>query len=327
MEAELRTMPLVSVIMPCYNVELFIEKAIKSTFNQTYSNLELICVNDGSTDNTADIIKKIKSQYNIKYIEQENKGALEARRTAVLHAKGEYIALVDADDSIEESAITKSMKYMLTDKCEAATWEFYSTDGVCSTPLLVYDKEEIISGIEALKQTLGGWSITGIGLFKKAIFEQGYILYDQEDFCSYNSDEYLTRAVFSKCNNVAKVKAQYFYYKNENSSSRKFKLDWLGRLDTDEAIMKLLKMTGVYNELKVPFINQFTSNLIGLKNGYKSNYKAMRQDERDLYLKQCRLAIKKLAFYDYISWLLTPGRPIKYKVHFLLTILFLYNNT
>ena len=225
MEIELSSMPLVSIIMPCYNAEPFIEKAIKSIFNQTYSNIELICVNDGSNDNTSGLIKKFKSEYNIKFIEQQNKGALEARRTAVLHAQGAYIALVDADDFIEGDAIEKSIKYMLINTCDAAVWEFYSTDSVCSTPSLIYDKEEIVSGINALKQTLGGWEITGIGVFKKTIFEQGYNLYDEADFHSYNSDEYLTRAIFSKCNTVAKLQVKYFYYNNENSSSRKFKLD------------------------------------------------------------------------------------------------------
>lgn len=323
MNPELNSEPLVSIIMPCYNVAPFIEKAIKSVFNQTYPNLELVCVNDGSTDNTADIIKKFTYQYNIKYIEQTNKGVVEARRTALLNANGEYIALVDADDSIEKSAIEKSLKSIINDGCDAVVWEFYSTTGgIHSAPLLTYDKEEIIHGIDALKQTIGGWKISGIGVFKKTIYEQGYAMYDKADFHSYNADEYITRAVFSKSVYIAKAKIKYFYYHNVNSATRKFKLDWLGVFDTDEAIIKLLKKTGIYNELKIPLTNQLASNLINLKNGYKSNYKGLRQDEREFYLKKCLFAIKKLTIFDYISWILISKRSIKAKIHLLLTIIF-----
>lgn len=316
--------PLVSVIMPCYNVAAFIEKSIKSVFSQTYVNIELVCVNDGSTDNTSDVINKLKKKYNIKYIEQVNKGVLEARRTAIINSNGDYIVLVDADDSVEACAIEKSIKRI--NSCDAAVWEFYRTDDVCSVPapLLVYDREEVIDGIEAFKQTLGGWKITGIGLFKKSVFMKAFALYDQRQSNSGkgNADEYITRAVFLQCHNVAKIKAKYFYHENINSETRLFKLSWLAMIDTDSAILDSVKKLGNYNELKLLLINQSVNTLIHLKNSYKKNYKGLTNGERKLYLGKCITGLKSFNFIDYTLWFFSPGRPIKNKIHFFYTMCF-----
>jgi len=90
---------LVSVIIPAYNAEKFIEEAIKSAQNQTYKNIEIIVVDDGSTDGTAEIVKKLaKKDKRIRYHHQKNKGVSIARNTAINYSKGQFIALLDQDD-------------------------------------------------------------------------------------------------------------------------------------------------------------------------------------------------------------------------------------
>lgn len=88
--------PLVSVIIPSYNQADFIDEAIGSVLNQQYANLEIIVVDDGSTDNTKCLLEKYQSK--ITYIFQENKGPSSARNRGLICAKGEYIAFLDADD-------------------------------------------------------------------------------------------------------------------------------------------------------------------------------------------------------------------------------------
>ena len=87
-----------SVIMPVYNGEKFIEDAVNSVCAQTYDNWELIIVNDGSKDNTADVLKKYEINSQIKIIHKENGGVSVARNTAISASKGEYIVFLDADD-------------------------------------------------------------------------------------------------------------------------------------------------------------------------------------------------------------------------------------
>src|SRR6478609_2540549 len=97
---------LVSVIVPCYNNEVTIEETITSILEQSYNNIEIIIVNDGSTDNSEAVIKKILLENkNITYISQENSGPSHSRNQGVLVAKGFYIVFIDADDIIDSKFI------------------------------------------------------------------------------------------------------------------------------------------------------------------------------------------------------------------------------
>lgn len=104
---------MVSIIIVVYNGEKFIEQAIESVFNQTYKDIELIIVDDGSTDGTRDIIK---SYQNIKYIYEENRGQAVARNLGIEHSKGEYIAFLDADDLYVSDKIEKQVEVLEKNK-------------------------------------------------------------------------------------------------------------------------------------------------------------------------------------------------------------------
>ena len=101
---------LVSIIVPIYNAEKYIEKCIKSLINQTYKNIEIILVNDGSTDNSGNICEKYKKQDSrIVLINKKNAGVSSARNDALKIAKGEYISFVDADDKPEKNMIEEML--------------------------------------------------------------------------------------------------------------------------------------------------------------------------------------------------------------------------
>lgn len=90
---------LVSVIMPCYNTERYIEKSVYSVLNQTYKNIELIVIDDGSTDSSLNILKTIQTgDKRLKVLSQKNKGPGPARNKGLKEASGDYIAFLDSDD-------------------------------------------------------------------------------------------------------------------------------------------------------------------------------------------------------------------------------------
>ena len=93
----------VSVIIPVYNAEKYLETCLDSVINQTLDSVEIICVNDGSSDSSKTILDNYKAKYkNIIVLDQENKGAIEARVNGYIHASGEYITFLDNDDFIDK---------------------------------------------------------------------------------------------------------------------------------------------------------------------------------------------------------------------------------
>ena len=102
MRAENNDEDLISIIVPVYNVEKYLEQCLESLLNQTYKNIEIIVVNDGSTDQSLDILKKYSFKDNrIKLYSQKNQGISAARNTALEHINGKYVMFVDSDDWIE----------------------------------------------------------------------------------------------------------------------------------------------------------------------------------------------------------------------------------
>ena len=113
--------PLLSVIVPCYNVEKYIDKCIFSIVNQTYTNLEIILINDGSTDNSGMICDAWEERdQRIHVIHKENEGVSYARKTAVESATAEYITFVDPDDWIDENMYTNMMNALLSTNSDIA---------------------------------------------------------------------------------------------------------------------------------------------------------------------------------------------------------------
>jgi glycosyltransferase involved in cell wall biosynthesis len=104
--------PLVSIIIPTFNRAGIISKAIKSVLNQTYKNWELIIIDDGSVDNTKEVVKSYSSKYKnkIKYYYKKNGGVCSARNFGIQKANGEYISLLDSDDEYKPRRIEIQLK-------------------------------------------------------------------------------------------------------------------------------------------------------------------------------------------------------------------------
>lgn len=128
------SMKKVSVIIPIYNCGEYLEKCIQSVRNNTYTGLEIICVNDGSTDRSADILRRLqKEDSRIIVLEQENKGPSAARNTGLKTATGEYIAFVDADDLVHERYFELLANELESSKADIVICDFMRVSDV-NTP-------------------------------------------------------------------------------------------------------------------------------------------------------------------------------------------------
>lgn len=193
---------LVSIIVPIYNVEKYLEKCIKSIINQTYRNLEIILINDGSIDESANICEKYKEQDNrIVFINKKNGGAASAKNEGLKVAKGDYIAFVDSDDFIEPDMI----EYMVNTikKYNADIIQCSFTNLYKNTEKFKQDKiiEQKIESKDFLELFLTKWdsSLFWNKLFKREVienvfFKQGRCI-DDEFFtykCVINSKSIVT---------------------------------------------------------------------------------------------------------------------------------------
>lgn len=107
------TLPLVSIVLPVYNVSPYLETALDSILNQTYSNYEVIAVNDGSTDNSKIILENYQKQFtHMEIINQKNSGLSVARNVGTSHSVGKYIYYFDPDDILQPNLIEKAVEMM-----------------------------------------------------------------------------------------------------------------------------------------------------------------------------------------------------------------------
>ena len=118
-------MPKVSIIVPVYNMEQYLNRCLESIINQTYENIEIILINDGSKDNSLEICKNYAKKDNrIMIIDQKNSGVSSARNSGLDKATGEYLAFVDPDDWIDLNAIENMIDFALKHKCDISFFDY-----------------------------------------------------------------------------------------------------------------------------------------------------------------------------------------------------------
>jgi glycosyltransferase involved in cell wall biosynthesis len=154
---------LISIVMPVYNAADFIQKAIDSVVCQSYEFIELIIVNDGSTDNSLEIIKKAKNRYKfIKIINQENQGAGDARNSGINAAKGKYLMFLDQDDSLDRKACQIALEFTRNKVFDFVCFgaNFYSAKSIFESRFKY--KNSFYSGNEVLNNYLSDNKIKSV---------------------------------------------------------------------------------------------------------------------------------------------------------------------
>lgn len=149
--------PKVSIIVPIYNVEQYLKQSIESITNQSLKDIEIICVNDGSTDNSYEILKNYaKLDQRIILLNQQNQGVSVARNEGIKRASADYIMFVDPDDWLELNAVEIAYKEIKTKGVDILNFGYFDYDngninsGYTSTFLDKYQKESIISQRELM---------------------------------------------------------------------------------------------------------------------------------------------------------------------------------
>ena len=243
---------LISVIINVYNGEKYIEKCLDSIINQTYKNLEIIIVNDGSTDNTLNICQKYEDK-RIKIINQKNIGLSLSRNVGLDNASGEYVYFIDCDDFVEKDVI--EYLYKLSKKYNASV-------STCN-PMDIYDynfkvkkqkeKIEIISKKDMLKKILLSSNRAGTiwnKLIKKDLFNE--IRFQDRKI---DDIEVTFKIVLVADKIVYSNKIKYFYLRHRDS--------FLGKKDEDISNDIFVASRERYKHIKNVYPN-FIENEIGM---------------------------------------------------------------
>ena len=169
---------LISVVVPVYNVEKYIDKCINSIINQTYKNLEIILVDDGSPDNCGNICDEYAKKDNrIIVIHKENGGVSSARNIGIKNAKGKWITFVDSDDWIENDYVEKLSKIGIQNKAEVVLCGYNRINNNDKQPINAIGEIKKYNSFEYLIKTLNpqtGFGFCHMKLIKKEIIERNY---------------------------------------------------------------------------------------------------------------------------------------------------------
>lgn len=161
--------PLISIIVPVYNTAQYLEDCFGSICEQTYRNLEIIAVDDGSTDGSAELLDRLaKNDDRIRVIHQENRGVSAARNTGIAVAQGEYLSFADSDDMLESDMYEILFSAIKKYGCDIAHCSYYRLSDCEKRPIGGSGKVYVQTGIEAQEALLRGRLFTG-GLWAKLI--------------------------------------------------------------------------------------------------------------------------------------------------------------
>ena len=212
---------MISVIVPIYNKAPYIQKCLEDISNQTYRNLEIICINDGSTDDSGEIVKAfVKKDSRFQYVEQENQGVSAARNRGLELANGEYISFIDCDDGLECDMYAFLLDLIKKYNADIAHcgYKKIHLDGSVSkigdqNNCLIQTREE------ALKCLIGGQFFTGslwTKLFKSSLLENAR--FDNE--LKVNEDILMNFKLFDMAEHIVFDDAtKYLYYERAEASS------------------------------------------------------------------------------------------------------------
>lgn len=201
----------ISVVVPIYNAEKYLENCINSILEQTYKNIELILVNDGSSDASLNICEKFQKEYsNIKVINKKNEGVTKARKEGIKEAEGQWIAFVDSDDTIENNMYEAMFDTLQRNKANLAVLKQYT---VIPTRFI---KEECISSFDAQKALceLTFPSSMWCGIYPASIAKK--IMLD--DSIQFFEDFLYNYIVLQNVEKIALCDGNYYHY-TENEKS------------------------------------------------------------------------------------------------------------
>ncbi|QQQ26807.1 glycosyltransferase family 2 protein [Chryseobacterium indoltheticum] len=301
----MQTQPLISIITTYYNsVQLgdFVKSSMKCLQNQTYQNLELICVNDGSTDSTLNELESFaKQDSRIKVYTKENqKYAQYSKAYGQEKASGEFIFLFDHDDLIDFDTIEKCYQTFLSHPdldivTPIVITKF--TDGNIKNIHNIYVSDSAIfefkkfTGSQIIKDTVGKYDNHIRGLYRKEVFKSHSFRFTEP---LLNADEIVERLIYEEARFIGNCDAVYTHYIHPDSSAKLLSSKRIDFARTDYVLRNIFKEKGIYENRRAIFEFIAYKNLVNAIKIFHHFSKDMTAEEYSKQSKRLRESYNEL---------------------------------
>ncbi|WP_370774267.1 glycosyltransferase family 2 protein [Clostridium sp.] len=245
---------IISIIVPIYKVEKYLDRCINSILNQTFKDFELILVDDGSPDRCGDICEEYaKKDKRIKVIHKENGGLSDARNAGLDIATGKFIGFIDSDDFIHKDMYMILYDAIIKSKSDISQCKFkyFSKEDELNKNIINDGKYEIYNNIDAIEEIIDNKNLnTNVWnkLYKRELFND--IRFPKGKI---HEDEFVTYKVFYRAKTVSYVNKELYYYfsndtgimKNLNINS---KFDWIEAIEERNEFLLSIKEKSLFNK-------------------------------------------------------------------------------
>lgn len=265
--------PSVSIIIPSYNARQYIYRTIKSVTTQSLKNIEIICVDDGSTDGTYERLKELALYDNrIKLFKQQNQYAGVARNNGIQKALGDYIVFLDSDDQLKENALMKMYKKAISTDADIVITKAFSLDdktkkvSIDGAGFSLNEKflpgKDVFNGDDIPKYI---FNITGGNPWAK-MFKRSFIISNQIKFLPIKRSEdfYFVIIALAYASRITCVKERLLYYRINNSKSLESTKDETPLLfwEANMCLYNYLKEHNLFEKYKQSFLNNSLDKII-----------------------------------------------------------------
>lgn len=312
---------LVSVIIPIYNVERYLASCLESLIVQSYTNLELILVDDGSTDQSSNIIEEyLKKDDRFIFVRKLNGGLSDARNAGIEIAKGKYLIFVDSDDYVHFRFVELLYKAVKRTGADIAVCEGIEVDeehpGDTLRDIDTGFKTEILNSLEAMKfwytkdfrnATVAWNKIYKSSLFKKERFDKGRL----------HEDEFIMHRLFLKAQQIVYIWEGLYFYYQRNDSITGVKNYSLKRLDIIDACEQRLKVFQELDDKELEYLHRmhYIDILLGCSADIMEKYSMPDKKEQVKLLKKKMIQLvrgKRLASKQAVKMLMYCCMPAVY---------------
>ena len=272
--------PKVSVIVPVYNVDNYLRECLDSIFNQSFNDIEVICINDGSEDKSYDILNEYKTMYNnLIVFNQENKGVSSARNVGISAAKGKYILFVDSDDYLRENACEVAYSEAEKDQVDILSFGVYKITypyhrwhyKPFSMKEHIYTKDPFLALFTG-SDTVLVWN----KIYKRDLLLKNNIFFEND--ITFLEDECFNFTVFPKSKKIKYIPNALYQYRQKRSGSAVYSYSKDKKISSQKILIE--RICKIWRENK--YLDEHASQLLNffLDFNYAAMYSALKDESK-----------------------------------------------